>query len=190
MVIHYLQREGVLVCLQDLGRQEAEAARDPSLQVLDKYDCYFYRNVDALAGIGESCNGSELGLLLVGFFYFYAKLFPIKEAVISVRKGDMLSKKDKGWEKPKERNRHVICIEDPFDVDLDLGRYVDELTIKDIQQELGRAVDILLQKGDLEQVLKEWTEDEVADPSTPGSGLQRSGSKESSLHLEDDGDGE
>ena len=54
--------------------------------------------------------------------------------VCSVRKGDMLSKKDKGWEKPKERNRHVICIEDPFDVDVDLGRYVDELTIKDIQQ--------------------------------------------------------
>jgi len=33
MVIHYLQREGVLVCLQDLGRQEAEAARDPALLV-------------------------------------------------------------------------------------------------------------------------------------------------------------
>ena len=34
----------------------------------------------------------------------------------------------------KERNRHIICIEDPFDVDVDLGRYVDEETCKDIVQ--------------------------------------------------------
>ena len=56
-------------------------------------------------------------------------------------------------------------------------------------QELNRAVDVLLKKGDLEEVLKEWTEDEPADPDTPGSGLQRSGSKEP-LHLEEDDDGE
>ena len=34
MVIHYLQREGVVLCLQDLGRKDAEAARDPALQVV------------------------------------------------------------------------------------------------------------------------------------------------------------
>jgi len=50
-------------------------------------------------------------------------------------------------------------------------------------------VDLLLKKGDLDQVLKEWTEDEPADPDTPGSGLQRSGSKEP-LHLEEEDDGE
>ena len=58
----------------------------------------------------------------------------------SVRKGDMLSKKDKGWDKPKERNRHIICIEDPFDVEKDLGCYVDEQTVKDIVQVLQLAV--------------------------------------------------
>ena len=52
-------------------------------------------------------------------------------------------------------------------------------------QELGRAVEVLLKKGDLDEVLKEWSEDEIADPDTPGSGLQRSGSKEP-LHLEDE----
>lgn len=57
-------------------------------------------------------------------------------------------------------------------------------------QELNRAVEVLLQKGDLDEVLKEWTEDEVADPATPGSGLQRSGSKEPlNLEEEEDGDG-
>ena len=121
-----LQREGVLLCLQDLERREAVQARDPALQVLGKYDCYFYRNVDVLQGIGESANAAPVGLLLLGFFYFYAKLFPLKDAVVCVRKGDLITKKEKGWEKPKERNRHVICIEDPFDVDVDLGRYVDE----------------------------------------------------------------
>lgn len=126
MVLFYLQREGVLLCLQDLERREAVQARDPALQVLGKYDCYFYRNVDVLQGIGESANAAPVGLLLLGFFYFYAKLFPLKDVVVCVRKGDLITKKEKGWEKPKERNRHVICIEDPFDVDVDLGRYVDE----------------------------------------------------------------
>jgi len=191
MVMHYLQREGVLVCLQDLERQDAEAQRRPELTVQVQglvYDCYFYRNTDALQGIGEASNKADLGLLLAGFFYFYAKMFPLKDAVISLRKGDMLSKKEKGWDKPKERNRHIICIEDPFDVEKDLGCYVDEQTIKDIQQEFARAVDLLLMKdASLDHVLKEWTEDEEADKLTPGSGLQRSGSKEA-INLEDDPD--
>ena len=34
MVLFYLQREGVLLCLQDLERREAVQARDPALQVL------------------------------------------------------------------------------------------------------------------------------------------------------------
>ena len=62
----------------------------------------------------------------------------------SVRKGDMLSKKDKGWDKPKERNRHIICIEDPFDVEKDLGCYVDEQTIKDIEQVRQPAVALVV----------------------------------------------
>ena len=68
MVLFYLQREGVLLCLQDLERREAVQARDPALQVLGKYDCYFYRNVDVLQGIGESANAAPVGLLLLGFF--------------------------------------------------------------------------------------------------------------------------
>jgi DNA polymerase sigma len=46
----------------------------------------------------------------------------------------MLSKKEKGWDKPVPRNKHIICIEDPFDVEKDLGCYVDDNTIKDIRQ--------------------------------------------------------
>ena len=34
LVIHYLQREGVLLCLQDLGRQDAVANNHPDLTVL------------------------------------------------------------------------------------------------------------------------------------------------------------
>ncbi len=40
-----------------------------------------------------------------------------------------------GWVgvgQPRDKNRHVICVEDPFDVETDLGRYVDETTLKDI----------------------------------------------------------
>ena len=44
-------------------------------------------------------------------------------------------------------------------------------TIKDIEQELNRSVEILLKGGDLDAVLKEWTEEEQnEDPAVPGSG--------------------
>jgi len=79
---------------------------------------------------GQVLGDAQQSTYIAHTFNMYSRIHYMR----SVRKGDMLSKKDKGWEKPKERNRHVICIEDPFDVDVDLGRYVDELTIKDIQQ--------------------------------------------------------
>eukprot|EP00960_Hanusia_phi_P073013 767925-Hanusia_phi.AAC.3 len=53
MVIQYLQYERILPCLQTLKREEAKRSNDSSLAVAcdgKVYDCYFYRNIEALAG--------------------------------------------------------------------------------------------------------------------------------------------
>jgi len=68
------------------------------------------------------------------------------------RRGAPIGKKDKGWEKPQERNKHIFCVEDPFDVNVDLGRNADENTIEDIRQEFERAYKILAETGDLVKV--------------------------------------
>ncbi|EKX50167.1 hypothetical protein GUITHDRAFT_103980 [Guillardia theta CCMP2712] len=162
MVIQYLQYERILPCLQNLKREEARQKNDSSFAVQcegKEYDCYFYRNVESLAG--ERNNPCSLGLLLVGFFHFYSNVFSIGEGVVSIRSGRLLKKTAKGWDVPgNNKNRHVICIEDPFDVNLDLGRYVDENTVKDIEMEFARALKILQSSGRFSELCAPWTESE------------------------------
>lgn len=40
-------------------------------------------------------------------------------------------------------DRHMICIEDPFETSRDLGRVVDQHTVKILRAEFARAADIL-----------------------------------------------
>lgn len=61
-----------------------------------------------------------------------------------------------GWEKPRERNRHIFCIEDPFDTEVDLGRNADETTASDIREEFTRAFKILIETGDLVTVMQPY----------------------------------
>ncbi|EKX50948.1 hypothetical protein GUITHDRAFT_66394 [Guillardia theta CCMP2712] len=156
MVIQYLQYERVLPCLQSLRRVQATLNNDPSFAVScdgDVYDCYFYRNVETLASFGERNNRSSLGLLLVGFFHFYSNVFPIDKGVVSIRSGRLLRKKAKGWDTSEDfRNRHIFCIEDPFDINLDLGRYVNDYTVQDILEEFARALQVLQTSGSFAEV--------------------------------------
>ncbi|EKX37655.1 hypothetical protein GUITHDRAFT_77870 [Guillardia theta CCMP2712] len=158
MVIQYLQYERVLPCLQNIRREEAKWKNDPSFSVLwngEAYDCYFYRNFETLAGNSTKLrnNSSSLGLLLVGFFHFYSNVFEVDQGVVSIRSGRLLKKKAKGWDSPEGfRNQHILCIEDPFDVDLDLGRYVIGTTVSDIREEFARALEILQGSGSFEEV--------------------------------------
>ncbi|XP_077571249.1 poly(A) RNA polymerase GLD2-like [Stigmatopora nigra] len=57
----------------------------------------------------RSDNGSSLGLLLLGFFRYYAKEFSWEKSVISVRTGKALPKEHPQW-----RDK-FICIEEPFE---------------------------------------------------------------------------
>ena len=129
-----------------------------------------------MQGIGERNNSAPVGMLLIQFFNLYAPAptpyfiaapsahiscmhsysneFNMKDQVVSIRKGCLISKRSKGWERPREKNRHVICIEDPFDVDVDLGRNVDEDTVEDIRAEFRRALEILITTGDVAALIQ------------------------------------
>ncbi len=60
----------------------------------------------------------------------------------------MLTKKQKGWvrkEHISERlvERHLCCIEDPFDLSHDLGRTIDPDSLRGLRAEFERAAAIL-----------------------------------------------
>jgi len=63
--------------------------------------------------------------------------------VISVRRGCLISKQEKDWTRRIGNDRHLICIEDPFQISHDLGRVVDKFSIKVLREELERAADIM-----------------------------------------------
>lgn len=55
----------------------------------------------------------------------------------------LCSKREKDWTRRIGNDRHLICIEDPFETSHDLGRVVDKFSIKVIREEFERAAYIL-----------------------------------------------
>ena len=55
------------------------------------------------------------------------------------------SKDEKDWTRRIGNERHLICIEDPFEITHDLGRVVDRHSIRVLRDEFKRAARILRQ---------------------------------------------
>lgn len=54
-----------------------------------------------------------------------------------------LSKAEKEWTKRLGSERHLVGIEDPFELSHDLGRTIDRFTVTTLRREFERAADIL-----------------------------------------------
>lgn len=52
-------------------------------------------------------------------------------------------KLEKDWTRRVGNDRHLICIEDPFEITHDLGRVVDKYSIKVLREEFERAAEIM-----------------------------------------------
>lgn len=53
------------------------------------------------------------------------------------------SKRAKDWTRRVGNDRHLICIEDPFETSHDLGRVVDRNSIGVLREEFERAAEIM-----------------------------------------------
>lgn len=56
---------------------------------------------------------------------------------------NLVSKREKDWTRRIGNDRHLICIEDPFETSHDLGRVVDKRSIKVLREEFERAAEIM-----------------------------------------------
>ncbi|WJX87128.1 RNA uridylyltransferase [Trifolium repens] len=136
MCIHFLQqrRPAILPCLQGM---------EPTYSVtVDNVDCAFFDKVEKLGHFGRH-NKETIAHLVWGFFYYWAYCHDYANSVISVRTGSTISKRDKDWTRRVGNDRHLICIEDPFETSHDLGRVVDKHSIKVLREEFERAADIM-----------------------------------------------
>ncbi len=98
----------------------------------------------------------------------YAREFDFVKSVASVRMGTYLTKAQKGWDKKEggfRGDRHLFCMEDPFELTHDLGRVMDRDTLRDVRSEIDRA-DVLLseQRGTFEKLTAKYEEKNKAPP--------------------------
>lgn len=137
MCIHFLQQRkpAILPCLQEM-----EATYQDTI---GEIVCAYYDRVNELKHYGAQ-NKESLGQLLSAFFDYWAFRHNYAKSVISVRTGGILSKNEKDWTRRIGNERHLICIEDPFEISHDLGRVVDKHSICVLKEEFQRAAEIML----------------------------------------------
>ncbi|KAJ0259162.1 UTP:RNA uridylyltransferase 1 [Hirschfeldia incana] len=138
MCIHYLQLRSppILPCLQEM---------EPTYSVrVDNIRCAYFDNVERLSTFG-SRNRETIAELVWGFFNYWAYGHDYANTVVSVRTGSILGKREKDWTRRVGNDRHLICIEDPFETSHDLGRVVDKFSIRVLREEFERAAKIMHQ---------------------------------------------
>lgn len=91
----------------------------------------------------ESKNTQSLADLVWEFFEFWAWRHNYLHDVVSIRLGKIISKESKDWTKRVGRDRHLLCVEDPFLLSHDLGRTVDMKSKDVMRKEFFRAATIL-----------------------------------------------
>ncbi|KAI0437502.1 hypothetical protein F4803DRAFT_555952 [Xylaria telfairii] len=123
---------------QKLPRQDGEIAS-------------FADDIDKLRGFGET-NKSSLGELLFEFFRFFAYEFDYSSNVLSVRLGKLITKHDKKWHLALNNQ---LCIEEPFNINRNLGNTADDTAFRGIHMEIRRAFD-LIAKGNLKECCEQY----------------------------------
>ncbi|KAH7863075.1 hypothetical protein Vadar_013056 [Vaccinium darrowii] len=136
MCIHFLQQRqpAILPCLQAMERTYAVT--------VDDVECAYFDQVDKLSGFG-SRNRESIAQLVWAFFNYWAYCHDYACDVISIRTGRIISKGAKDWTRRVGNDRHLICIEDPFETSHDLGRVVDRNSIRVLREEFERAAEIM-----------------------------------------------
>ncbi|KAG2648141.1 hypothetical protein PVAP13_1NG047400 [Panicum virgatum] len=141
MCINFLQlREPkILPCLQ--------AMEHTYTMTVDDTECAYFDELHQLQDFGAE-NKESIAELLWAFFDYWAFRHDYRRGVISVRTGSTISKQEKNWTTRVGNDRHLLCIEDPFETEHDLGRAVDRQTIRILKEEFERAAALLQYNND------------------------------------------
>ncbi|OCL01667.1 PAP/OAS1 substrate-binding domain-containing protein [Glonium stellatum] len=171
MVLHYLvnvAQPPVCPNLQLCYRPRPGATPEQiaAETTVEGYEVRFWGNEEEIADAANrrrlTVNNQSLGVLLCGFFQYYANLkfngqsFIWTSEVLSLRTlGGIRDKREKGWTAAKTttvdgkevRHRYLFAIEDPFEWDHNVARTVTHNGIVTIRDEFRRAWRLLVDVG-------------------------------------------
>ena len=134
MILNFLQTRNPPILPSLHGNQSSKS----DVLVNGKFAA-FNDDLENLRGYGNK-NRETLGDLLFQFFRRYAHDLDYEKSVVSVREGRLISKEAKKWHL-MQNNR--LCVEEPFNVERNLGNTADDISFRGIHLELRRAFDLL-----------------------------------------------
>ena len=162
MVLHYLMNVAtppVIPNLQHWARDADAWAGKTRVDLFEGFDVRFEQNENQLASAARAGqlmpmkNMQSIGDLLWGFFRYYgdSACYAWTKEVISIRtNGGLLTKQSKGWiaakstgENNQIRLRYLLTIEDPFEIEHNIGRTVGHHGLVAIRDEFRRAYEII-----------------------------------------------
>lgn len=115
MTLHYLQqcKPPVIPVLQELF---PEGETKPEV-VIEGWNAWFFGDIDRLQDVWSEFgqNNESVGELWLGMLKFYTEEFNFQEHVVSIRQRAPVTRLQKMW------TSQCIAIEDPFDLDHNLG---------------------------------------------------------------------
>lgn len=133
MILNFLQTRNppVLPCLHKRPHQRLLGA--------DGKPSAFADDLNTLRGYGQK-NRETLGELLFHFFRRYAYELNYEKNVVSVREGTLVSKEAKKWHL-MQNNR--LCVEEPFNIERNLGNTADDISFRGLHLEIRRAFGLI-----------------------------------------------
>lgn len=108
-------------------------------------------------------NDESIGQLLFQFFRRYGYEMEYETAVVSVRTGATLTKKEKNWHRATN-NR--LCVEEPFNTERNLANTADDTAFRGLHLELRRAFEMISNAKDLVSSVCEQFKFPVEEPRT------------------------
>ena len=120
LVLHFLQKKGVIPFLQELVPKGKDVC--PKVTI-NGCNVWFFDDLDDLKdvwpeGFGENKNQESLLELFFGFLKYYGQEFDFESNVITCRTSQTVTRKEKNWDK---QSKQSLAIEDPFLINRNLS---------------------------------------------------------------------
>jgi hypothetical protein len=128
----------------------------------------FADDIVKLQGFGDA-NKETVGQLLFHFFRLYGHEIDYEKEVISVRQGKRLLREEKGWHPGggQKEGTNRLCVEEPFNIERNLGNSADDYAWRGLHLEIRRAFDLLADGQQLDKAceLYEYPAAQQPDPT-------------------------
>jgi hypothetical protein len=143
MWIYFLVRKGHVpyVAPQSIPQSLAKSGQSKDPQYLPLIPQHIVSDAAARDALH-----AQMGRLLYEFFAFYCFEFDWDSHVVSLNREHVTTKAELGWTDgdevrlAKRNTRYLMCIEDPYEENLNLGRHLGEVRARKVKAELLRGL--------------------------------------------------